>query len=72
MNVAAVWAGLGYIYLTQFDETQWWENHTWWAMSSVLVIPWLVLAMPWHRRDRQQLPALPPQRSPRELSVASG
>jgi hypothetical protein len=72
MNVAAIWAGLGYIYLTQFDETQWWENHTWWAMSSVLVIPWLVLAMPWHRRDQRELPDLPPRKSPRELSAAPG
>jgi hypothetical protein len=72
MTVAAGWAGLGYIYLTQFDETQWWENHTWWAMSSVFVIPCLVLAMPWARRSRQQPPALPPQQTPRELSVAPG
>jgi hypothetical protein len=50
MTVAAVWAGLGYIYLTQFDENGWWKNHEWWAISSVAVIPFLVLAMPWGRR----------------------
>jgi hypothetical protein len=50
MTVAAVWAGLGYIYLTQFDDNGWWKNHEWWAISSVAVIPFLVLAMPWGRR----------------------
>jgi hypothetical protein len=60
MTLGAVWAGLGYIYLTQFDETGWWENHSWWAMSSVAVIPLLVLAMPWTRRraeSAEQVPA---------------
>jgi hypothetical protein len=38
----------------------------------VLVIPWLVLAMPWHRRDQRELPDLPPRKSPRELSAAPG
>jgi hypothetical protein len=50
MTVAAVWAGLGYIYLTQFDDNGWWKNHEWWAISSLAVIPFLVLAMPWGRR----------------------
>lgn len=53
MGLASVWAGLGYIYLTQFDDTGWWENHEWWAISSVAVIPFLVLAMPWGRRVRR-------------------
>jgi hypothetical protein len=50
MTLAAVWAGLGYIYLTQFDDNGWWKNHEWWAISSVAVIPFLALAMPWGRR----------------------
>lgn len=50
MSLAAVWAGLGYIYLTQFDDTGWWINHRWWAVVSMAVIPFLVLAMPWSRR----------------------
>lgn len=50
MTLAGVWAGIGYIYLTQFDDTGWWVNHRWWAMTSVAVIPFLVLAMPWRRR----------------------
>jgi hypothetical protein len=72
MYVAALWAGLGYIYLTQFNETGWWENHEWWAMISVLVIPFLVLAMPWSRRGHEQVTALPAPPTPRELSVAPG
>ena len=50
MTLGAIWAGLGYIYLTQFDDNGWWKNHEWWAVSSVAVIPFLVLAMPWSRR----------------------
>lgn len=53
MGVASLWAGLGYIYLTQFDDNGWWKNHEWWAISSVAVIPFLVLAMPWSRRVRR-------------------
>lgn len=53
MTMGAIWAGLGYIYLTQFDDTGWWKNHEWWAISSVAVIPFLVLAMPWSRRVRR-------------------
>jgi glycosyl transferase family 87 len=50
MTLAAIWAGLGYLYLTQFDDNGWWKNHEWWAISSVAVIPLLALAMPWARR----------------------
>jgi hypothetical protein len=47
---AALWAGLGYIYLTHFNDTGWWQNHQWWSRSSIAVIAMLVLAMPWSRR----------------------
>jgi hypothetical protein len=50
MTLGAIWAGLGYIYLTQFDDNGWWKNHEWWAVSSVAILPFLVLAMPWARR----------------------
>jgi hypothetical protein len=50
MLMGSIWAGLGYIYLTQFDDNGWWKNHEWWAISSLAVIPFLVLAMPWSRR----------------------
>jgi hypothetical protein len=48
--LAAVWAGLGYIYLTHFDAVGWWQNHQWWSRSSIAVIALLILAMPWNRR----------------------
>ncbi len=63
MGVAAAWAGLGYIYLTQFDETQWWINHRWWAQISVVVIVFLAAAIPWTRRR-----AVPPDATPRETA----
>jgi hypothetical protein len=50
MTAATVWAGVGYLYLTQFDDTGWWIRHVYWAQASLLVIPWLALAMPWGRR----------------------
>ncbi|HEY7483709.1 MAG TPA: glycosyltransferase 87 family protein [Streptosporangiaceae bacterium] len=66
IGVAAVWAGIGYIYLTQFDETQWWINHRWWAQTSVVVIVFLAAAIPWTRR-RAEPPAAAPEETPREL-----
>jgi hypothetical protein len=50
MMLGTIWAGIGYLYLTQFDDNGWWTNHEWWAISSVALIPFLVLAMPWSRR----------------------
>jgi hypothetical protein len=68
---SAVWAGLGYIYLTQFDDTQWWINHRWWAMWSVAVIPFLVAAMPWgRRRVPEPEPPSPPATTPELVGAA--
>lgn len=50
LALAAVWAGLGYVYLTQLSDTAWWTNHQWWSRSSILVIGLLALAMPWAGR----------------------
>jgi hypothetical protein len=63
--VAAVWAGLGYMYLTQFDDTGWWINHEWWSRSSVIVLPFLLLAIPWSRR-------VPLRQSSNELRSGEG
>jgi hypothetical protein len=68
---SALWAGLGYIYLTQFDDTQWWINHRWWAVSSVYVIPLLITAMPWARRRRSGPPSKPPPTTTPELVGAA-
>ncbi|GAA2117530.1 glycosyltransferase 87 family protein [Actinomadura alba] len=63
MAAAATWAGLGYIFLTQFDYIGWARHHSWWAMSSAAVIPLLALAMPWARRrpSRPTVTQSPPQ-----------
>lgn len=51
ITVASLWAGTGYLYLTRLDEAGWWQAHTWWSLSSVAVIPFLVAVLPWHRRQ---------------------
>lgn len=71
MGASALWAGLGYIYLTQFDDTQWWINHRWWAVSSVYVIPLLVIAMPWARLRMAGPPSKPPPTTAPELVRAA-
>ena len=50
MAASALWAGLGYLWLTQYDDNGWWSHHVYWAQGSTLVIPLLALAMPWYRR----------------------
>ncbi|MEV0830368.1 glycosyltransferase 87 family protein [Nonomuraea rubra] len=50
LGACAIWAGLGYVFLAQFDHASWGYHHSWWAMSSILVIALLILAMPWKHR----------------------
>lgn len=71
LTASAVWAGLGYIYLTQFDDHQWWIHHRWWAMGSVFVIPCLVAAMPWARRRMAVRPSQPPPTTTPQLVKAA-
>lgn len=51
LTATTIWAATGYLYLTQYDEAGWWTRHIWWSQASLLVIPLLILAMPWSRRD---------------------
>ncbi|MFJ2034195.1 hypothetical protein [Streptosporangium sp. NPDC087985] len=46
----SLWAGYGYLYMTQFDSDTWWALHSVWAQCSIVLLPILVLAMPWDRR----------------------
>ncbi|MBB2910113.1 hypothetical protein FHS43_001359 [Streptosporangium becharense] len=46
----SLWAGYGYLYMTQFDTNTWWYLHSIWAQVSVVLLPVLALAMPWWRR----------------------
>ncbi|WP_336215616.1 hypothetical protein [Nonomuraea sp. LPB2021202275-12-8] len=45
------WAAYGYVYMTQYDQTGWFLQHTYWSRASIVLLPVLFLAMPWERRD---------------------
>ncbi|WP_093169664.1 hypothetical protein [Sinosporangium album] len=61
----SLWAGAGYMYLTQFDTDTWWELHSIWAQASIVLLPVLALAMPWNRRNPEKLPVRSSTDSPR-------
>ncbi|GAA3508769.1 hypothetical protein FHR32_004743 [Streptosporangium album] len=46
----SLWAGYGYLYMTQFETDVWWALHSVWARCSIVLLPILALAMPWGRR----------------------
>jgi hypothetical protein len=46
----SLWAGYGYLYMTQFDVDPWWYLHRDWSRASIVLLPILALAMPWGRR----------------------
>ncbi|MFC4057622.1 hypothetical protein ACFOWE_04915 [Planomonospora corallina] len=46
----SLWAGYGYLYMTQFNNVTWWHLHSMWAQASVALLPILAYAMPWDRR----------------------
>jgi hypothetical protein len=46
----AAWSAVGYLVLTQFTGEKWGELHSPWAMSSIILFPVLIAAMPWGRR----------------------
>ncbi|GII61801.1 hypothetical protein Skr01_18860 [Sphaerisporangium krabiense] len=51
----STWAAVGYLYLTQFNNDRWWTLHSPWAISSVVLLPILVAAMPWGRRRATEM-----------------
>ncbi|MBP2705350.1 hypothetical protein JOL79_16155 [Microbispora sp. RL4-1S] len=58
----SLWAAVGYIVLTQFEGVKWGELHAPWALSSLLLFPILLAALPWARRqaaDPGPVPAVP-------------
>jgi hypothetical protein len=61
--LTSVWAAAGYLSLSRLDELSWWYAHAWWALASLLVIPFVARALPWARRVRTDDPATatPPQ-----------
>lgn len=60
----SLWAGYGYLYMTQFDTDTWWALHSVWARCSIVLLPILALAMPWGRLTFKA-PAGPVERVPR-------
>ncbi|WP_204061095.1 hypothetical protein [Microbispora corallina] len=46
---STLWASVGYLVLTQFPGPKWYELHSPWALSSLLVLPLLAAALPWRR-----------------------
>ena len=60
---ASFWAAFGYIYMTQSWQI-WADSHPIWAMSSILLLPVLALAMPWDRRDPTRIPSPIPRKVP--------
>ncbi|GII80470.1 hypothetical protein Sru01_54520 [Sphaerisporangium rufum] len=61
----STWAAVGYLYLTQFNDARWWIYHSPWAMSSVILLPVLVAAMPWGARRTGEVTAPPSPQRPR-------
>jgi hypothetical protein len=47
----SLWAAVGYLVLTQFRGLEWGALHSPWAISSVLLFPVFLAAMPWARRN---------------------
>ncbi|MFI7464517.1 hypothetical protein [Nonomuraea sp. NPDC049646] len=61
---ASFWAAYGYLYMTQFSVNDWWYLHRDWSRASIVLLPVLLLAMPWARRvstARGRVAAVPPK-----------
>ncbi|TDC56366.1 hypothetical protein E1281_07690 [Actinomadura sp. KC345] len=50
-----VWAAFGYVFMTRLDGAGWADAHVWWALSSLLIIAFLVRALP--AREPEHRPA---------------
>jgi hypothetical protein len=58
--LCAAWDGAGYLWLSRAPTNHdWLLMHTPWAYSSLAILPFLVLAMPWKRRARKDATASP-------------
>ena len=58
--LCAAWAGAGYLVLSRAPTADAWGlMHEPWALSSLVILPFLVLAMPWNRRTRQDVVPCP-------------
>ncbi|WP_329091487.1 hypothetical protein [Streptosporangium sp. NBC_01469] len=64
----SLWAGYGYLYMTQFDSATWRSLHVVWSQASIVLLPILALAMPWGRRVSRP-PAEPSEGPPPSAPV---
>ncbi|MEU8796529.1 glycosyltransferase 87 family protein [Spirillospora sp. NPDC048819] len=46
ITVCLLWGAFGYLYMTRLDPVAWGEAHVWWALSSLVVIAFLIRALP--------------------------
>ncbi|MEU4577183.1 hypothetical protein [Nonomuraea sp. NPDC023979] len=53
----SLWSAYGYIYMTQYRGEAWGVLHADWSRASIVLLPVLLLAMPWGRR-KPQVPGL--------------
>ncbi|MFB9721385.1 hypothetical protein [Planobispora longispora] len=66
-----LWAGYGYLYMTQFDTTTWWHLHSIWSRASIVLLPILALALPWERRVSRAAAVEPGGPPPGPVSVSA-
>ncbi|MDH2430144.1 hypothetical protein [Sphaerisporangium sp. TRM90804] len=66
----STWAAVGYLYLTQYTAQDWAMLHRPWAMSSIILLPVLVAALPWATR-RGDSSALDPETGRPRTTVAA-
>jgi hypothetical protein len=64
ITVAGIWAWFGYVPLTRLHAWDWVHAHTWWVLSSVVVIPFLIYALPPRHRPAEAVPEPEPVRPP--------
>ncbi|WP_395106192.1 hypothetical protein [Actinomadura sp. SCN-SB] len=50
MGAGALWAAFGYLYMTRLSWSGWQDVHVGWSLGSLIVIAFLIAAMPWRRR----------------------
>ncbi|GGL15251.1 hypothetical protein Sme01_70100 [Sphaerisporangium melleum] len=67
----STWAAVGYLYLTQYNDVRWWYLHQPWSISSVVLLPILIAAMPWGARRIAGLVPVQQRETPRAPVSAS-
>jgi len=67
----SLWAAYGYLYMTQFDVNTWWLLHADWSRASIVLLPILLLAMPWGRRSPAAQVLAPPVGPAEKATVTS-